>query len=73
MPLLVSNLKKAGRDTAVDVADVIALDEPLHARIGFLLAAKFDFGSPKSINAIYSQMFSNAFSDSFFQRRGQVL
>jgi hypothetical protein len=40
----------------VDLSDVVELDEPIHARCGFLLAEKLDFGSPKSVNSLYQHL-----------------
>ena len=51
----ISALRRKGRDVSVDLSDIIELDEPIRARCGFLLTEKLDFGSPRSINALYGQ------------------
>jgi hypothetical protein len=52
----IAALRRNGCDVSVDLSDVVELDEPIHARCGFLLAEKLNFGAPKSINALYQQL-----------------
>jgi hypothetical protein len=48
VPQKVAKLKECGRDVAVDVTDLLNLGHPLHAKFGFLLSERFDFGTPLS-------------------------
>ena len=49
-------LRDCGRDVSVDLTDLLELDNPLHNKFGFLLSERFNFGSPKSINALYKDL-----------------
>ena len=49
-------LRDCGRDVAVDLTDLLGLDNPLHNKFGFLLSERFNFGTPKAINALYKDL-----------------
>ena len=49
-------LRNCGRDVSVDLTDLLELDNPLHNKFGFLLSERFNFSSPKSINALYKDL-----------------
>lgn len=57
MPEKASGLRNCGRNVAVDVPDLIGLgDGPLRHKFGFLLSERFDFGTPKAVNALYKDL-----------------
>ena len=56
IPHLVQGLKKDGHDTNIDVTDLSNLKESFAARVGFLLAEKYDFGTPRKVNALYQSL-----------------
>jgi hypothetical protein len=56
LPHKASALKKGNRDVNVDLTDLLGLDDPLHSKFGFLLSERFNFGNPKSINALYGDL-----------------
>ncbi len=49
-------LRESGRDVAVDLTDLLGLEAPLHNKFGFLLSERFNFGSPKAVNALYRDL-----------------
>ena len=52
-PSLVENLKAAGQDVQIDARHVVAYGEDANCRLGFVLAAKSDFGTAQKINSQY--------------------
>ena len=52
-PVLAQRLKAHGHNTNIDAADILSIGEHISARVGFLLAEKYDFGTPRKINALY--------------------
>ena len=52
-PSVIQQLASRRRDVALAANDVISLDEPVKRSLGFLLAEKFDFGTPRSINSLF--------------------
>jgi hypothetical protein len=53
----VSGLRNCGRNVAVDLPDLIGLGEgSLKHKFGFLLSERFDFGTPKAVNALYKDL-----------------
>ena len=56
LPNKVSALKKGDRDVHVDLTDLLELEDPLHSKFGFLLSERFNFGNPKSVNALYRDL-----------------
>jgi hypothetical protein len=55
-PHKISLLKERGRDVCIDPTDLLVLEDPLHTKFGFLLSERFNFGTPKAINAIYHDL-----------------
>lgn len=55
-PTLLENLAAARPDLTIPVRDVIAVDEPLRARLGFLLGSQLDFSSPRATNAAFRDL-----------------
>jgi hypothetical protein len=55
-PEKVRSLRQGGKDVSVDLIDLLGLDDPLHSKFGFLLSERFDFGSPKAVNALYKDL-----------------
>jgi hypothetical protein len=55
-PALVNNLKASGQDIAIDAAHVAMYGSECNRRIGFLLASKYDFGTPQKVNALYASL-----------------
>jgi hypothetical protein len=55
-PNLISNLKAAGQDISVDASYVAMYANECDRRIGFLLASKYDFGTPQKINALFGAL-----------------
>ncbi len=49
-------LRESGRGVAVDLTDILGLDDPLHSKFGFLLSERFNFGTPREINALYKDL-----------------
>ena len=49
-------LRDCGRGVAVDLADLLGLDDPLHSKFGFLLSERFNFSTPREINALYKDL-----------------
>ena len=56
-PALIQKLRDRKINISIDAADVVSLEPNAFAKIGFLLAENFDFGTPKKINAFYSAAF----------------
>jgi len=52
-PSLIGQLKAAGQDVAVDATHVATYGDECAARLGFILASRYDFGTPKKINALF--------------------
>jgi len=63
-PELVLELKRKGRDTTVDADAIVLLrgtsfcENPENAvnRLGFLLAERYEFGTPKAVNSLYGDL-----------------
>lgn len=55
-PGLTVNLKRSGQDVSIDSTHVVLFGSTLNYRLGFLLAEKYDFGTPKKINALFSAL-----------------
>lgn len=55
-PEKVVMLRDRGRGIAVDLTDILGLDNPLHSKFGFLLSERFNFGTPREINALYKDL-----------------
>lgn len=49
-------LRDCGRGVAVDLTDLLGLDDPLHSKFGFLLSERFNFSTPREINALYKDL-----------------
>jgi hypothetical protein len=56
LPEKTAVLRDCGRDVAIDLTDLLGLDNPLHNKFGFLLSERFNFGTPKAINALYRDL-----------------
>jgi hypothetical protein len=56
LPTTAIRLRDKGHDTLVDVAVLLRTKADLTSQIGFLLAEKFDFGTPKKVNALYGAL-----------------
>jgi hypothetical protein len=56
-PALLQGLRQKQLNISIDAADVVSLQRNAIAKIGFLLAENFDFGTPKKINVFYSAAF----------------
>jgi len=52
-PSLISQLKAAGHDVTLDATYVAAYGDQYSHRLGFVLAGRYDFGSPRKINALF--------------------
>jgi hypothetical protein len=55
-PPLIRNLEERGREVTVRASDLIELDEPVLPRLGFLVAERYEFGTPKLINSLYTDL-----------------
>lgn len=55
-PTLLANLRNRGHDVAVEATDVLELGSFAISKIGFLLSAKYDFGTPRSVNGIFCDL-----------------
>ncbi|TBR75362.1 MAG: hypothetical protein EPN64_13030 [Burkholderiaceae bacterium] len=53
---LLKSLTLAGHDVSIDPTSLLAHGEHWRVRLGFLISEKFDFGSAKRINALYSAL-----------------
>ncbi len=54
-PELILNLKEAGVDDSINASDLLKLKDHLRYKLGFLISERYDFGSSKKINSIYSK------------------
>lgn len=52
-PSLIASLRAGGQDVAIDAAHVAAYGGDCSARLGFMLASRYDFGTPKKVNALF--------------------
>jgi hypothetical protein len=52
-PRLLENLSRAHRDVSVSALHLLEVGPPYSAKLGFLIADGLDFGTPKSVNALY--------------------
>lgn len=55
-PEMTVGLRDCGRDVSVDLADLVGLENPLQNKFGFILSERFNFGSPKAVNALYKDL-----------------
>jgi hypothetical protein len=55
-PQLVHELKAKGRDVSVDASVLLSLKGHPRSHIGFLLAERYDFGTAKSVNSLYTDL-----------------
>lgn len=55
-PSLVAHLKAAGHDVALDAEHVAVYGRACGHRLGFLLASKYDFGTPQKVNALFGAL-----------------
>jgi hypothetical protein len=55
-PTLIRQLKQAGQDVLVDASHVALYGRDCQHRLGFVVANKFDFGTPKKINALFNAL-----------------
>ena len=55
-PSLTVNLKRSGQDVSIDSTHVVLFGSTLDYRLGFLLAEKYDFGTPQKINALFNAL-----------------
>jgi len=55
-PALIEELKKKGRDVSVDTNILLMFKKQPWKHLGFLLAEKYDFGTPRSINGLYMDL-----------------
>ena len=56
LPTTAIRLRDKGHDTTVDVAVLLRTKADLTSQLGFLLAEKFDFGTPQKVNALYGAL-----------------
>jgi hypothetical protein len=52
-PEKILQLKQRGRDVGVELTALLSLEDPLRSKFGFLLSERFDFGTPRTVNALY--------------------
>jgi len=55
-PTLLGALRQQGQDIQIDPTRLIELQEEWPYRLGFLVAEKFDFGTPQKVNALYGAL-----------------
>jgi len=55
-PSLLRALRLAGYDISIDPTSLLPHGDQWRVRLGFLVSEKFDFGSAKKINALYSAL-----------------
>jgi hypothetical protein len=55
-PSLVERLRESGQDVTVDASVVALYGTSVARRLGFLVAEKYDFGTARKINALYSAL-----------------
>lgn len=56
LPTTAIRFRDKGHDTTVDVAVLLRTEASLTSQLGFLLAEKFDFGTPQKVNALYGAL-----------------
>jgi hypothetical protein len=52
-PSLIAQLKAAGQPVDIDATHVAAYGDETGARLGFILASRYDFGTARKINALF--------------------
>ncbi len=57
-PQLVREFKSKGRDVSVDSSILLTFDDHPRTRIGFMLAERYEFGTAKSVNSLYTDLLS---------------
>jgi hypothetical protein len=55
-PPLLRRFEARGREVNLRAVDLLNLGEPVISRIGFLVAERYDFGTPKSINSLFTDL-----------------
>jgi len=55
-PNLVNRLKQRGRDVSVDAIAVLEAGSNPASKIGFLLAEKYDIGTPAAVNTLFGEL-----------------
>lgn len=55
-PTLLSRLRLKGHDVTIDSLAAVEMQQALRFNIGFLVSERFDFGSARKINALYSAL-----------------
>ncbi len=48
--------RRSRRALWISRTDLLELEDPLHSKFGFLLSERFNFGNPKSVNALYRDL-----------------
>lgn len=56
LPTTAMQLRDKGQDTTLDVAVLLRTKADLTSQLGFLLAEKYDFGTPQKVNALYGAL-----------------
>lgn len=56
LPTTAIRLRDKGHNTTLDVAVLLQTKADLTSNLGFLLAEKFDFGTPQKVNALYGAL-----------------
>jgi hypothetical protein len=56
LPTTAIRLRDKGQDTMLDVAVLLQTKADLTSNLGFLLAEKFDFGTPQKVNTLYGAL-----------------
>ena len=56
LPTTVIQIRDKGQDTTLDLAVLLRSKANLTSQLGFLLAEKFDFGTPQKVNALYGAL-----------------
>lgn len=57
-PQLITNLKARGRDVSIDASALLRLESQPNSKLGFLLAERYEFGTSRSVNALYQDLLS---------------
>ena len=55
-PTLIEKLKNSGQDVMIDAVAVALLGTDIRHKLGFCVAEKYDFGTAKKVNALYSSL-----------------
>jgi hypothetical protein len=55
-PQLLRDFSARGRNVEISATHILDVDHPVSAKLGFLVADRFDFGTPKTINALYTDL-----------------